>query len=192
MDDKSIFDQYVDAMKSYQSGSLSFSDLKNRIVYILGNHEGLVEEYHQLLSDLASLGGRNSIKEKTESAKSDLERTAREFLNKVEALDKGFCKVFLDAFRSLGGIEVLIEQLDVILRDNPSLKEEFISLLIDSRLLSPKRDTEEAAKPSPEDKRAKQKISVKLKKVTPSYYIRPGEEKGSSSDERRRDYLCTM
>ncbi|VVA98641.1 unnamed protein product [Arabis nemorensis] len=170
MDDQSIFDQYVDAMKSYQSGSLSFTDLKNRIVYILGNHEGLVEEFHQLLSDLASLGGRNSIK--------DLQQTVHVFLNKVEALDKGLYKVFLDAFRSPGGIEALIEQLDAILRDHAPLKEEFITLLIDSRLLNPKRDTEEEAKPSPEDKQDEQKISVKWKKVTPSYQIRPGAEEG--------------
>ncbi|KFK39578.1 hypothetical protein AALP_AA3G262500 [Arabis alpina] len=188
MDDKRIFDQYVDAMKSYQSGSLSSTDLKNRIVSILGNHEGLVEEFHQLLSDLASRGGRNSNKAKTQSAESDRARTVK-FLNKVKALDKSLYEEFLNAFRSPGGLGVLVKNCDVVLRDHPLLKEEFITYLIDSRLLKLKHDVKATYIPIPEDK---QKIIAEWEQVTPSYYVRPEAEEESSSDGVLSDIFMTM
>lgn len=70
-------------------------------------------------------------------------------------------RAFIGALAFPGDIEILVEQLDVILRDHTSLKEEFETFLVDSRLLERKREE-----------------SVE---VTPSYQIRPEAEEGSSS-----------
>ncbi|XP_024014948.1 uncharacterized protein LOC18023119 [Eutrema salsugineum] len=147
-DDQRIFNQCLDAMKSYKSGSITFVDLRDRVVSILRNRDGLLEEFRQLLSDSSSSSSSresNSIKEK----KPDLQRTV-DFLNKLEALgDKSVHRAFFDALWFSGDNEALVEKLDVIFHDHKSLKEEFVTFLIDSRLLKPKRVLEAAAKPKP-------------------------------------------
>ncbi|CAH2052984.1 unnamed protein product [Thlaspi arvense] len=179
-DGQRIFHQCVVAMKSYLSGSLTYMDAKQRVFSILRNGESLLEEFHQLLSDLASLES-NSTKE---NAKSDVVRTV-EFLNKVEALGEGVYKAFIGALAFPGDIDALVEQLEDILGDDASLKEEFKTFLIDSRLLKkPKRDSEAAATPVTEDDDwSRDKITEGCRHVTPSYWIRPDAEEGSSSDE---------
>ncbi|CAL9221949.1 unnamed protein product [Arabidopsis halleri] len=164
LDDRTIIVKFFNAMKSYQSKSLSYIDLKTKVASIFHNHDVLLQEFYQLLLDLP-------ITEKNcNSAKSDIERTV-EFLNKVEALGKGLHGAFLNQLVSGGDIVTLIEQLDVIYRDHASLKEEFKAFLIDSRLLKkPERGFEAEV----EDRRY----------VMPSYKTRlEAEEELSSSDE---------
>ncbi|XP_010488331.1 PREDICTED: uncharacterized protein LOC104766195 [Camelina sativa] len=114
-------------MKSYQSKSLSYIEVKTKVASILRNHDVLVQEFHQLISDLAT------YEKNCNAAKSDVERTV-EFLNKLEGLGKGLHGAFLNALVFGGDIVALVEQLDVILHDHEFLKEEFKAFLIDSRL----------------------------------------------------------
>ncbi|EOA32294.1 hypothetical protein CARUB_v10015556mg [Capsella rubella] len=137
LDDKTIFVRFADAVKCYQSKSLSYKYLKTKVAYILRNHDVLLEQFHQLMSDLAT---KEATKEENRDAvKSDVERTV-EFLNKLEATGKGLHGAFLNAFAFDGDIVALVENLDVVLRDHACLKEEFKAFLIDSRLLKKNRN----------------------------------------------------
>ncbi|KAL9292402.1 putative paired amphipathic helix superfamily protein [Arabidopsis thaliana] len=119
---------------------LSYIDLKTKVASILRNHDALLQEFHQLL-----LLDSPITEKDCNSAKSDVERTV-ELMKKVEGLGKGLHGAFLNKLVFGGDIVDLVEQLDVILRDHASLKEEFISFLIDSRLLKkPKRGFEAGA-----------------------------------------------
>ncbi|KAL9829755.1 putative paired amphipathic helix superfamily protein [Arabidopsis thaliana] len=108
---------------------LSYIDLKTKVASILRNHDALLQEFHQLL-----LLDSPITEKDCNSAKSDVERTV-ELMKKVEGLGKGLHGAFLNQLVFGGDIVDLVEQLDVILRDHASLKEEFISFLIDFRLL---------------------------------------------------------
>ncbi|VVA93017.1 unnamed protein product [Arabis nemorensis] len=176
LDDKRVFEQFVRAVKSYQSGSVTYIDLKNKLVSILRNHQDLL---HEVLSGFAS-PARNS---KNPNTKSDIVRIGV-LLNKVQALGETVYKAFIGTVGFSCDIEVMIEQLEEVFRDHTSLKEEFKTILIDSRLLKPKRRLEAVAKPVTENKRANQKIS---ENVTPSYRIRPDYVEGSSSHEVLND-----
>lgn len=158
--DKNIFTLFAYATTSYQSGSLNNSAFKNRVAFLLRDHDVLLEEFRRLYSD--------SPREKK---KSDVERTV-EFINKLEASGENVYKAFVDALWYDGDFEVLIEQLQ------EPLKEEFQTFLIDSGFLKRKKRGSEAAAATtlpntPEDN------------VTPSYWIRPEAkaEEGSCSHE---------
>jgi hypothetical protein len=140
LDDKTIIVKFLNAMKSYRSKSLSYIDLKTKVASILRNHDALLQEFHQLL-----LLDSPITEKDCNSAKSDVERTV-ELMKKVEGLGKGLHGAFLNQLVFGGDIVDLVEQLDVILCDHASLKEEFILFLVDSRLLKkPKRGFEAGA-----------------------------------------------
>ncbi|KAL0875007.1 hypothetical protein Bca101_024712 [Brassica carinata] len=160
-DETCMFNRFCFAIQCYRSGYKTYTSLENHLLSILRDHKGLLDEFHQLKSTFASPAIRNNEKMK-ENAESDLERTVG-FLKKIEALGESVYKAFISALAFSGDMEILIEQLSEILRDQTSLKEEFETFLVDSRLLKRKREE-----------------SVE---VTPSYQIRPEAEVGSSSDE---------
>ncbi|CAH8381503.1 unnamed protein product [Eruca vesicaria subsp. sativa] len=152
--------RFCSAIRLYRSGYATYTNIKNGCLSILHDNQGLLDEFLQLLSSFNSpVIIRNS--EKKENAESDLERTVG-FLKKIEALGDNVHRAFISAFAFPVDIETLMEQVDEILRDHTSLKEEFRKFLVDSRLLKRKREE-----------------SVE---VTPSYQIRPEAEVGSSSN----------
>ncbi|CAA7012835.1 unnamed protein product [Microthlaspi erraticum] len=152
--DKKLFRLFAYATESYQSGSLDNTAFKNRVAFLLRDHDVLLEEFRRLYSD--------STREKKKK-KSDVERTV-EFINKLEALGENVYKAFVDALWYDGDFEVLIEQLQ------EPLREEFKTFLIESGFLKRKRGLETAAPPNtPEDN------------VTPSYWIRPEAKAGEGS-----------
>ncbi|KAL0899291.1 hypothetical protein Bca101_083252 [Brassica carinata] len=160
-DDKtSMFNRFCCAIQCYQSGGITYITLENGLLSILRDHKGLLDEFHQLKSGFASPVIRNN--EKKEKGQSDVERTVV-FLKKIEALRESVYKAFTSALAFSGDMEILVEQLDEILHYHTSLKQEFETFLVDSRLLKRKREE-----------------SVE---VTPSYQIRPEAEVGSSSNE---------
>ncbi|XP_033147288.1 uncharacterized protein LOC117134009 [Brassica rapa] len=159
-DETCIFNRFCCGIDSYRYGCINYISLKNRLLWILRDHKGLLDEFHQLKSGFASPVIRNNEKKK-ENAESDMERTVG-FLKKIEALGESVYKAFINAVAFSGDIEVLVEQLDEILRDHTPLKEDFETFLVDSRLLKRKREE------SVDD--------------TPSYQIRPEAEVRSSSN----------
>ncbi|CAH8381510.1 unnamed protein product [Eruca vesicaria subsp. sativa] len=157
-DETRIYNRFCFAIQCYRSGYETYISLENHLLSILRDHQGLRNEFHQLKSGFASPLIRHN--KKNENVLSDVERTVG-FLKKIEGLGDRVYKAFISALAFFGDTETLIEQLDEILRDHTSLKEEFETFLVDSRLLKRKREE-----------------SVE---VTPSYQIRPEAEKGSSS-----------
>ncbi|KAF8080711.1 hypothetical protein N665_0926s0011 [Sinapis alba] len=157
-DDKTLYHQYVGMMQRYQSGSVTYIQLRIRLVLMLRKHRGLLKEFRQLLSSFASpVRNHHSTKE---NPKAELERTVA-FLHKIEALGESHVyKAFIDALGFSGDKEILIEQLREMLRGHESLKEEFETFLIDNRFLKRKRD---------------------CVNVTPWDWSRPEDAKGSSS-----------
>ncbi|KAL0815909.1 hypothetical protein Bca101_072353 [Brassica carinata] len=128
-DETCIFNRFCCGIDSYRYGCINYISLKNRLLWILRDHKGLLEEFHQL---------------------------------KVLEENRIVYKAFISAVAFSGDMEILVEQLDEILRDHTPLKEEFETFLVESRLLKHKREE------SVED--------------TPSYQIRPEAEVRSSSD----------
>ena len=153
-DETCMFNRFCCAIECYRSGGGTYISLKNRLLSILRDHKGLLDEFHQLKSSFDFPLIRNK-----ENVQSDVGRTVG-FLKKIEALGESAYKAFIGALAFPGDMEIMVEQLDEILRDHTSLKEEFETFLVDSRLLKRKRD---------------------CVNVTPSYCIRPEVEKGSSS-----------
>ncbi|CDY10687.1 BnaA05g16750D [Brassica napus] len=81
-DETCIFNRFCCGIDSYRYGCINYISLKNRLLWILRDHKGLLDEFHQLKSGFASPVIRNNEKKK-ENAESDMERTVL-----VEQLDE--------------------------------------------------------------------------------------------------------
>ncbi|KAH0926645.1 hypothetical protein HID58_018901, partial [Brassica napus] len=81
-DETCIFNRFCCGIDSYRYGCINYISLKNRLLWILRDHKGLLDEFHQLKSGFASPVIINNEKKK-ENAESDMERTVL-----VEQLDQ--------------------------------------------------------------------------------------------------------
>ncbi|KAJ4875086.1 hypothetical protein Rs2_40104 [Raphanus sativus] len=130
-DGTGIFNRFCSAIQRYRSGYQTYTRLENSLLSILCDHKGLLDEFHQLKSGFASPVIRNN-ETKKDNAESDMERTIG-FFKKIEALGKSVYKAFISALALSDDIETLMEQLDEIICQDTSLKEEFETFLDGSR-----------------------------------------------------------
>ncbi|CAE5969860.1 unnamed protein product [Arabidopsis arenosa] len=117
---RGIFIQYVTAMKLYRSGSLDMVEVKNRITTIFKNCDVLLDGFHRIMKDSDCQDHIVVLKRMVGFLKALAKESERLRLGLMEAFVR---------FKEHKDGQVLKEQVDLMLRDYPCLKEEFRRIL---------------------------------------------------------------
>ncbi|AEE76856.1 Paired amphipathic helix [Arabidopsis suecica] len=136
---RGIFLRYTTAMKLYYSGSLSEVDLKNRITTIFKNCDVLLDAFDRFLEDSNSSSRQKEVFVDPKNVK-----RIKEFLKSLRRDCEELCGVLIEAFvrfKEHNDVQILKDDVDLMLRDYPRLKEEFRMILLDHGLIQDeKRD----------------------------------------------------
>ncbi|VVB15777.1 unnamed protein product [Arabis nemorensis] len=128
-----VFLQYIIAMKLYQSGSLNAVDVKKQIATTFRNCDVLLAGFERLLQGLSTGSRRDDVVTNPSNLKRILEFLKMLSSNCREL--RGGLIESLVRFEGHADVEIFKEEVDLLLRDYPCLKEEFRMILVDHGVL---------------------------------------------------------